>query len=103
MMKKTLFAIMALGMMSSATNASNYNYECWMYKSGKPMWYVKAYASNKSDAEQIAAKKFKKIGRSGDYIKCHYWFWNLVFLNDIVIFPKRWNSYGFTQGYFLGN
>lgn len=68
-MKKVLIAAMALGMMASVANASTY--ECWMYKGGKPMWYVNVSASSNSDAQSKAATKFKNIGRSGDYIKCH--------------------------------
>ena len=68
-MKKAIVAVMALGMLASATNASTY--ECWMYKGGKPMWYVNVSASSNSDAQSKAAVKFKKIGRSGDYVKCH--------------------------------
>ena len=68
-MKKVIVAVMALGMMASAANASM-SYECWMYKSGKPMWYVNVSANNKSEAQDKAAVKFRNIGRKGDYIKC---------------------------------
>ncbi len=68
-MKKVMIAAMALGMMVSAASASTY--ECWMYKGGHPMWYVNVSASSNSEAQSKAAEKFEKIGRSGDYIKCH--------------------------------
>jgi len=68
-MKKVIVAAMALGMMVSAANASTY--ECWMYKGGHQMWYINVTASSNSKAQSKAAVRFKKLGRSGDYIKCH--------------------------------
>jgi hypothetical protein len=67
-MRKLVIATMALGIMASSVSASTY--ECWMYKYGKPQWYVNVSASSKSEAQSKAAYKFDKIGRSGDYIKC---------------------------------
>jgi len=68
-MKKILVSIVALGMMVSSANASM-SYECWMYKNGKPMWYVTVSADNKSEAQSKATAKFRNLDRSGDYIKC---------------------------------
>ena len=42
-----------------------------MYKGGHPQWYINVYADNKSEATSKAYDKFKNLGRSGDYVKCH--------------------------------
>ena len=69
-MKKLVLG--ALLMMSIIDVASaKATYECWMYKGGHPQWYVNVRADNNSEAQSLAAIKFEKIGRSGDYIKCH--------------------------------
>jgi hypothetical protein len=69
-MKKLLLSIAVLGTMATVANASM-SYECWMYKDGKPMWYINVSADNKSEATSKAYPRFKDLGRSGDYVKCH--------------------------------
>ena len=70
MKKMMIMTVMALGLLTSVANAKA-SYECWMYKNGHPMWFVNVRADNNSEAQRLAAVKFDKIGRSGDYIKCH--------------------------------
>jgi len=69
-MNKLLLVAFLAGIFTSSASAS-VSYECWMYKGGHPMWYINVSADNKSDATSKAYVRFKKIGRSGDYVKCH--------------------------------
>ncbi len=45
-------------------------YECWAYKNGKPDKMVHVVASNKTEAEQLAWDKFKKLGIKPDSVNC---------------------------------
>lgn len=69
-MKKTLTAVMALGMMSVIAQAGM-KYECNRYVGGDYKGYTTVVADNKSEAEQKAYTKFKnELGKKVDYVKC---------------------------------
>ena len=69
-MNKLLLVALVTGIFASSANAS-LKYECWMYKGGHPQWYINVYADSKSEATSKAYDKFRDLGRSGDYVKCH--------------------------------
>jgi len=68
-MKKVILGVALMGLLSSSAVAS-LEYECWMYKDGKPYKMTYIVADSKSEAERKVAPKFEKIGVKGDYIKC---------------------------------
>ncbi len=66
-MKKILFFIFVVGMISNVANASRW--ECNRYVNGKYEGWTEIHADNKVEAEQKCHEKYKKLGLKFDYIK----------------------------------
>lgn len=60
----TMFAL-------NGTSVAGMKYECWTYVNGHPDKYINIVADSKADAEAQAPARFRNVGASWDYIKCH--------------------------------
>jgi hypothetical protein len=69
-MNKLFLVAIVAGIFTSSASASM-SYECWMYKDGSPWKMTYVSANSKSEATSKAYDKFRDLGRSGDYVKCH--------------------------------
>jgi len=69
-MKKITLGLIVLVTLSSMVNASM-KYECSRYVGGDYKGFIKVVASNKSEAENKAYKKYKnELKMKVDYVKC---------------------------------
>lgn len=67
---KKLVAIFLITAFYSSSAVASLKYECWRYVSGSSEGMTNFTANSKAEAEKLAFKKFKKIGKKVDYVKC---------------------------------
>jgi len=65
-----LGSLLLVGLVSTVSAKT---YKCYRYVGGHPVGtWVKVYASDKSEAEYNAMKKFKDLGGRVDGTNCHF-------------------------------
>lgn len=67
---KSVFALIAFGLLASTSAQAGMSYECWTHKGGSPDKMTHVTANNKGEAVQLAIAKFKGMGVTPSEVTC---------------------------------